>query len=60
MLDDRGLYEEEQMADLVTVEGIGYKRRNPWGVFGLSLVTIGIYYVVWWYKIYVSDTFPFL
>lgn len=39
------------MADLVTVEGIGYKRRNPWGVFGLSLLTIGIYYVVWWYKI---------
>ena len=39
------------MADLVTVEGIGYKRRNPWGVFGLSLVTIGVYYVVWWYKI---------
>lgn len=39
------------MADLVTVEGIGYKRRNPWGVFGLSLITIGIYYVVWWYKI---------
>lgn len=39
------------MADLVTVEGIGSKRRNPWGVFGLSLLTIGIYYVVWWYKI---------
>ena len=39
------------MADLVTVEGIGYKRRNPWGVFGLSLLTIGVYYVVWWYKI---------
>ncbi len=39
------------MADLVTVEGIGYKRRNPWGVFGLSLITIGIYYAVWWYKI---------
>jgi uncharacterized protein YacL len=39
------------MADLVVQNGIGYKRRNPWGVFLLSLVTIGIYYVVWWYKI---------
>ena len=46
MLDDRGFHGEDQMADLVTVEGIGYKRRNPWGVFGLSLVTIGVYYVV--------------
>jgi hypothetical protein len=39
------------MADLVVVDEIGYKRRNPWGVFLLSLVTLGIYYFVWWYKI---------
>jgi cbb3-type cytochrome oxidase subunit 3 len=39
------------MADLVRVNGIDYKRRNPWGVLGLSIVTIGIYYFVWWYKI---------
>lgn len=39
------------MADLVVRDGIGYKRRNPWGVFLLSLVTLGIYWVVWWYKI---------
>jgi drug/metabolite transporter (DMT)-like permease len=39
------------MADVVTVGGIGYKRRNPWGVFGLAVITLGIYYVVWWYKI---------
>ena len=39
------------MADLVVVEEIGYKRRNPWGVFLLSIVTIGVYYLVWWYKI---------
>ena len=39
------------MADLVVQNGIGYKRRNPWGVFLLTIVTFGIYYVVWWYKI---------
>ncbi len=39
------------MADLVVVDEIGYKRRNPWGVFLLSIVTIGVYYLVWWYKI---------
>ena len=40
------------MADLVvTPDGIGYKRRNPWGVWLLSLVTLGIYHLVWYYKI---------
>jgi hypothetical protein len=39
------------MADLVTVNGIGFKRRNPWGVFGLTIITLGIYGVVWYYKI---------
>jgi fatty acid desaturase len=39
------------MADLVVRDGIGFKRRNPWGVFLLSLITFGIYYIVWWYKI---------
>jgi drug/metabolite transporter (DMT)-like permease len=40
------------MADLVvTPDGIGYKRRNPWGVFLLGLVTFGVYFFVWWYKI---------
>jgi Domain of unknown function (DUF4234) len=27
------------------------KRRNPWGTFGLAIITLGIYHVVWWYKI---------
>lgn len=27
------------------------KVRNPWGAWGLSLVTCGIYYVYWWYKV---------
>lgn len=40
------------MADLVvTPDGIGYKRRNPWGVFLLTFITFGIYGVVWYYKI---------
>jgi hypothetical protein len=40
------------MADLVvTPDGIGYKRRNPWGVFLLTFITLGIYGVVWYYKI---------
>jgi hypothetical protein len=39
------------MADLVVSNGIGFKRRNPWGVFGLSVITLGVYYFVWWYKI---------
>jgi hypothetical protein len=25
--------------------------RNPWAVIGLSLITLGIYYVFWWYFI---------
>ena len=40
------------MADLVvTPDGIGYKRRNPWGVALLSLVTLGVYHLVWYYKV---------
>ena len=39
------------MADLVVVNGVGFKRRNPWGTFLIAIVTFGIYYFVWWYKI---------
>jgi drug/metabolite transporter (DMT)-like permease len=39
------------MADLVVQNGVGYKRRNPWGVFLLTVITLGVYYVVWYYKI---------
>jgi drug/metabolite transporter (DMT)-like permease len=39
------------VADLVVKDGIGYKRRNPWGVVGLSFLTIGVYFFVWYYKI---------
>ena len=27
------------------------KLRNPWGVVGLTLITLGIYYFFWWYYI---------
>jgi hypothetical protein len=27
------------------------KMRNPWGVFGLSFITFGIYAIFWWYYI---------
>ena len=38
------------MADLVVKNEVGYMRRNPWGVFGLSVITLGIYWGVWYYK----------
>ena len=39
------------MAEIVTIEGQQFKKRSPWGVWGLILVTIGIYGFVWYYKI---------
>jgi hypothetical protein len=27
------------------------KIRNPWGVLGLSIITLGIYVIFWWYYI---------
>ena len=27
------------------------KVRNPWGAWALGLVTFGVYYVYWWYKV---------
>jgi drug/metabolite transporter (DMT)-like permease len=39
------------MADIVTIDGKPYKRRNPWGVLGLAVITLGIYFFVWYYKI---------
>src|SRR5436190_5631316 len=39
------------MAEQVQVRGTTVKIRNPFLVFLWSLVTLGIYYVVWYYKI---------
>ena len=27
------------------------KKRNPWAVLGLGVITLGIYWLVWWYRI---------
>ena len=41
------------MAEEVAIAGTEAraKLRNPLGVIGLSIITIGIYYVFWWYFI---------
>jgi hypothetical protein len=39
------------MAEMVTVEGQQYKKRDPLGVLGLSFLTLGVYFFVWYYKI---------
>ena len=41
------------MAEEITIPGGrgNAKLRNPWGVFALSIVTLWIYYVVWYYKV---------
>ena len=39
------------MAEVVTIEGQRYVKRDPLGVLGLSFITIGIYWFYWYYKI---------
>ena len=39
------------MAEMVTIDGRQYMKRNPLGVLGLTIVTLGIYFLVWYYKI---------
>ncbi len=39
------------MAETVTIEGKSYLKRNPLGVLGLSFITLGVYFFVWYYKI---------
>jgi hypothetical protein len=39
------------MAEEVSVRGAPVKIRNPWGAFLLAIVTLGIYYLVWYYKV---------
>jgi hypothetical protein len=39
------------MAERVRVRSADVKIRNPFLVFVWSLVTLGIYYVVWYYKV---------
>jgi hypothetical protein len=39
------------MAEQIELRGTNVKIRNPFVVFVWSLVTFGIYYVVWYYKV---------
>jgi len=38
------------MAETVMIGGQSFLKRNPLGVLGLSIITIGIYFFYWWYK----------
>ena len=38
------------MAETVTIQGQPYLKRNPLGVLGLGFITLGIYFVYWFYK----------
>ena len=39
------------MAETVTIEGQSYLKRNPLGVIGLAVITLGIYGLYWYYKV---------
>jgi drug/metabolite transporter (DMT)-like permease len=39
------------MAEMVTMDGQQYTKRNPLAVLGLSFLTLGVYFFVWYYKI---------
>jgi hypothetical protein len=39
------------MAETVTIDGQRFTKRHPLGVLGLSIITLGIYFFVWYYKI---------
>jgi hypothetical protein len=39
------------VAQTVSIEGQPYLKRNPLGVLALSVVTLGIYFFYWYYKV---------
>ena len=41
------------MAEEIQIQGSSYvgKIRNPLGIIGLSIITLGIYHLVWYYKV---------
>jgi hypothetical protein len=39
------------MATTVTIDGQPYRRREPLGVLGLSFITVGIYFLYWYFKV---------
>jgi hypothetical protein len=36
------------VAELVTIDGQQYMKRQPLGVLGLTLITFGIYFFYWY------------
>ena len=39
------------MAEIVSIQGQRYLKRNPLGVLGLSFITLGIYFFYWYYQV---------
>jgi uncharacterized protein DUF4234 len=39
------------MAEMVTIDGQQYKKRDPLAVLGLTFLTLGVYFLIWYYKI---------
>ena len=39
------------MAEILNIGGQEFKKRGPLAVWGLSIITLFIYYFVWYYKI---------
>jgi Domain of unknown function (DUF4234) len=39
------------MAEMVTIDGQQYKKRDPLGVLGLTFLTLGVYFLIWYFKI---------
>jgi hypothetical protein len=39
------------VAETVTIQGQTYLKRNPLGVLGLTVITLGIYFFYWYWKI---------
>ena len=39
------------MAELVSIQGQRYLKRNPLGVLGLPFITLGIYFFYWYYQV---------
>jgi hypothetical protein len=42
------------LAETVTIGSDRYLKRSPLGALGLSIITLGIYWFVWYYKINVE------
>jgi hypothetical protein len=39
------------MAEMVTIDGQQHKKQDPLGVLGLTILTLGVCFLVWYFKI---------